>query len=368
MCSVFILLPSDLINYFHLIEEIFESVNKQTKTAKKSSTNNNDNGSVIIDQKELNDRQILEESAVPIQTILDAVISQHPLSVLPESTLSLAIEEFVEKKSLTAIADFIEESIKKSLKAVKEEKIVKEAGTRINRDEIDRLLRKHQQLQQEQENKGKIKTKIEGEYQKEILEGLDMEAIDRMTKKGKSTKSSSASRGRGKKSNSMEIDDNENYSDNGDEEDEEEDYREEKKSSKKKPAATSRTAKPKPAKTNSRPSRATKLELESEENENGEMSDSIENSTPKSRRRSINNNNESPVNNNPPITTPPQSSSNKRGRVKEEISAVPLGARGKRGELNFLSSSSGSARGKSSSSLPSARATRQRQIVDLIED
>ena len=43
---------------------------KQTKTSKKSSNNDTDNGPVIVDQKELNDRQILEESAVPIQTIL----------------------------------------------------------------------------------------------------------------------------------------------------------------------------------------------------------------------------------------------------------------------------------------------------------
>ena len=141
-----------------------------------------------LDLSSLHAKRDVDE-APPISSIVAQLIARSPLSVLSEAGLASAIADFVDKKSVDSIQDFVRQDLRSVQADVKGEREVMGKGAGLSAEEIEKQVKKRQEEQRGKEGVGKrrgLKAKTEGgkgkggrgdggegEEERDVLEGLD---------------------------------------------------------------------------------------------------------------------------------------------------------------------------------------------------
>ena len=131
-----------------------------------------------LDLSSLHAKREVDE-APPIHDIVAQLIARTPLSVLNEDGLADAIEDFVEKKNLESISEFIKRDLKQMQQGMRGEKEVMGKGGGLSPEEIEKeVKRRHDEQRDRKGGKkrgGRAKKEgKEGEEERDVLEGLDV--------------------------------------------------------------------------------------------------------------------------------------------------------------------------------------------------
>ena len=117
-------------------------------------------------------RRGADEDVPGIDEILAQLMERTPLSLLSESRLAEAIEEYVNKRSTEGIAIAVGESLKDAQKQLKADEQVRERGASLTPDAVIQLAKKkHDELRAKQRAEKPTRAKREGE--RDALEGID---------------------------------------------------------------------------------------------------------------------------------------------------------------------------------------------------
>ena len=165
--------PDDLLLFY-----------KQKLTAPRGSSRAGAGGGVSardLDLSSLHAKRDVDE-APPISDIVAQLIARTPLTVLNELGLASAIEEFVDKKNLDSIPDFVKRDLRSVQSEMKGEKEVMQKGGGLSPEEIEREVKRRHDVQREKEGPRRvIRAKKEGGARgagggedRDVLEGLDV--------------------------------------------------------------------------------------------------------------------------------------------------------------------------------------------------
>ena len=117
-------------------------------------------------------RRGADDDVPGIDEILAQLMERTPLSVLSESLLADAIEEYAHKRTTEVIADAVGKSLRDAQKELKADEQVREKGASLTPDAVIQLAKKrHDELRAQQLSKRPSRAKREGE--RDALEGID---------------------------------------------------------------------------------------------------------------------------------------------------------------------------------------------------
>ena len=117
-------------------------------------------------------RRGADDDVPGIDEILAQLMERTPLSVLSETLLADAIEEYVDKRTTDVIAEAVGKSLRDAQKELKTDEQVREKGASLTPDTVVQLAKKrHDELRAKQLTEKPVRAKREGD--RDALEGID---------------------------------------------------------------------------------------------------------------------------------------------------------------------------------------------------
>ena len=143
-------------------------------------------------------RRGADDDVPGIDEILAQLMERTPLSLLSETLLADAIEEYVDKRTTEVIADAVGRSLRDAQKELKADEQVREKGASLTPDTVIQLAKKrHDDLRAKQASEKPVRAKREGE--RDVLEGIDARQLRAIGIKEQSDEEDEEEKPRGKR-------------------------------------------------------------------------------------------------------------------------------------------------------------------------